>query len=127
MKHEFVEFIPEKISEETIYISLEYNVAKHKCPCGCGDEIVTSLAPNRWSIAYDGETVSFSPSIGNWTHKCKSHYYIRNSKVVWLGNDYSSEEIEKVIQLDNRDLKMKENPKSIIATILSRISDFFRK
>ena len=73
MQHKFVEFIPSEIEENVIYISIEYDVAKHKCACGCGAIIVTSISPARWRLTYDGETVSLSPSIGNWSHPCKSH------------------------------------------------------
>ncbi|RDI37532.1 DUF6527 family protein [Falsibacillus pallidus] len=83
MRHEFVDFIPSELEENVLYISIEYDIAKHKCACGCGADIVTSLSPARWKLTYDGETVSLYPSIGNWTHKCKSHYFITNNKVIW--------------------------------------------
>lgn len=85
MRHKFVEYIPSIIEADTLYISIEYDVAKHKCACGCGEDIVTSLSPARWKLTYDGETVSLYPSIGNWSHPCKSHYFITNDKVVWAG------------------------------------------
>lgn len=66
MQHKFVEFIPSEIEQNVLYISIEYDIAKHKCACGCGANIVTSLSPSRWKLTYDGETVSLSPSIGNW-------------------------------------------------------------
>lgn len=99
MKHKFVEYIPSKIEEDTLYISIEYDVAKHKCPCGCGTEIVTSLSPARWKLTYDGETVSLYPSIGNWNHECKSHYFITKDKVVWAG-PITESQIDKVIRND---------------------------
>jgi hypothetical protein len=30
-----------------------------------------------------GETVSLSPSIGSWSLKCQSHYWIRHDTVEW--------------------------------------------
>lgn len=104
MKHKFVELIPEQLEDDTLYISIEYDVAKHKCPCGCGDEIVTSLSPSRWKLIYDGETVSLYPSIGNWTHQCQSHYYITKSQVIWQGT-FSEGMIREAIQNDKEDLK----------------------
>lgn len=104
MKHKFVEHIPQEIEENVLYISLEYNVAKHKCPCGCGSEIVTTLSPARWKLTYDGQTVSLYPSIGNWSHACKSHYFITKDKVVWAG-PISQDQINKVIKNDNESLK----------------------
>lgn len=97
MRHKFVEFIPSEIEDDTLYVSIEYDVAKHKCPCGCGAVIVTSLSPARWKLTYDGETVSLSPSIGNWNHECKSHYFITNDKVVWAGRMPDSAIAEIVI------------------------------
>ena len=84
MQHKFVDIIPEDIEENVLYISLKYNVTKHLCPCGCGSEIVASLGPDRWKLSYDGKTVSLNPSIGNFYHKCKSHYYIKNDAIIWL-------------------------------------------
>ncbi|MEL3972088.1 DUF6527 family protein [Rossellomorea oryzaecorticis] len=104
MQHKFVEFIPAEIEENLLYISLEYDVAKHKCACGCGADIVTSISPARWKLTYDGETVSLSPSIGNWSHPCKSHYFITNNQVVWSGS-FSEDAIRNVIKNDREDLK----------------------
>lgn len=36
-------------------------------------------------MKYDGEAVTLSPSIGNGAYKCRSHYFIRENSVVWLG------------------------------------------
>lgn len=104
MHHKFVEFIPPKIEEDVLYISIEYDVAKHKCACGCGADIVTTLSPARWQLTYDGETVSLHPSIGNWNHECKSHYFIKHDKVVWAGTITSSE-MDRVIKDDKVALK----------------------
>lgn len=103
MRHKFVEYIPSEIEEGVLYISIEYDVAKHKCPCGCGAEIVTTLSPARWKLIYDGETVSLSPSIGNWNHKCKSHYFIKNDKVIWA-SEFTDLQIEKVVKRDKIEL-----------------------
>lgn len=83
INHQFVDFIPEKMIEGCLYISLTFNTVSHKCLCGCGEEVVTPLSPVSWSIMYNDESVSLSPSIGNWTLQCKSHYWIRDSKIIW--------------------------------------------
>lgn len=82
---EFVEEIPEKINEGIIYVCLPYNAVIHKCACGCGEIISTPLDKKYgWILRYDGETVTLSPSIGNGSYKCRSHYFIRENKIVWL-------------------------------------------
>lgn len=83
IKHEFVEFIPKEIADETLYISIQFATAAHKCCCGCGSEVVTPLTPRDWQLTFDGESVSLYPSIGNWSFTCRSHYWIRNNKVIW--------------------------------------------
>lgn len=77
----FVEFIPEKIDEGILYISIEYCTAVHKCVCGCGNEVVTPLSPTDWELTFNGKTVSLDPSIGNWNFECKSHYFITRNKI----------------------------------------------
>jgi hypothetical protein len=82
-KHRFVENIPEEKEEGFLYISMEYGTAIHKCVCGCGNDVVTPLSPNLgWQLTYDGETISLNPSIGNWYFPCKTHYWIKNNKIV---------------------------------------------
>ena len=83
IKHKFVKHIPDVLVNGTIYISMEFGTAIHKCCCGCGEEVVTPFSPTDWEISYNGETVSLYPSIGNWSFKCQSHYWITNSKVTW--------------------------------------------
>lgn len=80
---EFVEFIPDDLRERTLYISIPYCTAVHKCFCGCGREVVTPLSPVAWQLIFDGKTVSLYPSIGSWSLPCQSHYFITKNKVVW--------------------------------------------
>jgi hypothetical protein len=41
------------------------------------------LKPADWQLTFDGKTVSFHPSIGNWNFPCRSHYWIRNNRAGW--------------------------------------------
>lgn len=91
---EFVEFIPEDLQERTLYISIPYCTAVHKCICGCGREVVTPLAPTAWRLIFDGKTVSLEPSIGSWSLPCRSHYVITKNNVVWAGQ-WSDKRIAK--------------------------------
>lgn len=83
ISHCFVEFIPEKLEENIIYISIEYATATHKCFCGCGLEVVTPFTPTDWKLIFDGVSISLYPSIGNWSFPCKSHYWLENNTVYW--------------------------------------------
>ncbi len=84
MKHKFVEFIPDELEDGILYISIIYATVLHKCGCGCGNEVVTPLSPSDWQLTFDGEAISLFPSIGNWSFPCRSHYWIRKNKVVWV-------------------------------------------
>ncbi len=81
----FVEVVPgpDLMEDGVLYISIAYATAIHKCACGCGRQAVTPLSPEEWSLSYNGETISLRPSIGNWGMECKSHYWIRDNRVIW--------------------------------------------
>ncbi len=83
----FVKYIPSTLEEGTIYISREFGTAIHVCVCGCGNQVVTPLSPEDWQLTVQNNSISLYPSIGNWNFKCKSHYWIRNSKIIWVSLD----------------------------------------
>lgn len=89
---EFVDAIPAKIEQGKLYISMEFATSVHSCACGCGMEVVTPFSPTDWKLAFDGVSISLSPSIGNWSFPCRSHYWIRNNQVQWAG-EWTAEEI----------------------------------
>ena len=93
-KPQFVVRIPKHIEDRILYICLECNITIHKCACGCGEEIALPIDPKQWKLIYDGETVSLRPSIGNWSYKCRSHYFITNNNVEWA-NAWNENQIEK--------------------------------
>lgn len=82
----FVEFIPRALEEGILYITVEYKAAVHLCACGCGSKVITPITPNHWKMIYDGKTVSLSPSIGNWSFECQSHYWIRKNEIIEAPN-----------------------------------------
>lgn len=85
VKHQFVLSFPSPMEAGTLYVSMEYASCGHLCACGCGREVVTPLRPkDAWTLTFDGEAITLSPSIGSRNLPCRSHYYIRNGKVVWL-------------------------------------------
>lgn len=89
-----VEFIPERLEQGILYISRKYGTAIHLCCCGCGKEVVTPIGATDWSLKITGNNVTLYPSIGNWSFECRSHYWIRNSRVVWA-EDMSQATIER--------------------------------
>jgi hypothetical protein len=99
LKHEFVEYIPAKLEEGTLYVSVAFATAAHLCCCGCGHEVVTPLSPTDWELAFNGESVSLEPSIGNWSFECRSHYWIKRDRVQWA-RTWSGAEIARVRALD---------------------------
>lgn len=82
--HEFVEYIPSDLRDNTIYVSIAFATVMHKCCCGCGNEVVTPLSPTDWKLIFDGQSISLDPSIGNWSYACQSHYWIKNNRVRWV-------------------------------------------
>lgn len=99
LRPEYVELMPKVIEEGVLYISKKYCTAIHKCCCGCGQKVVTPLKPTEWSLSVTAGCVTLRPSIGNWSFPCRSHYWIRNNRVVWAG-DMSTAEIERGRRLD---------------------------
>lgn len=103
LRHEFVRHIPEELEDGTLYISIDFATAAHKCFCGCGNEVVTPFSPTQWALIFEGVSVSLRPSVGNWSYDCKSHYWIHRNRVVW-GRQLSEEEIAFVRAQDRRHL-----------------------
>lgn len=80
----FVNTIPQYLEEGNLYIALGYNAIVHKCACGCGKIVSTPTDENGWTLSYKDSKVSLSPSIGNWSYECKSHYFISKNNIIWL-------------------------------------------
>ena len=82
----FVELIPansEDLMPGIIYICAKHKTVVHRCPCGCGGLAEFVLSPTRFRMTYDGDSVTFSPSVGNPHFGCRSHYWIRGNQVQW--------------------------------------------
>ena len=100
---EFVGEIPRELDPGKLYVCCRYRAVKHLCACGCGVAINTPLHPTGWTLICDGISVSLWPSIGNWSEKCQSHYWIRNNKIHWASK-WSRHKILKTRQA--RDLEL---------------------
>lgn len=101
IRHEFVSFAPDVLQAGVVYVALEYGTVLHLCCCGCGNQVVTPLSPARWGLWFDGESISLSPSIGNWSFPCRSHYWIEHSEVLW-DRPFSDAEVAGVRGRDRR-------------------------
>ena len=112
----FVDYMPSLIDEGVLYVSMLNHTAIHLCACGCGEKVVTPIAPNRWFLTYDGETISLNPSIGNWSFVCKSHYFIQNNRVLWCEKfrgrkRHRQNNLIKNVSLKHAQKKMKQEKK----------------
>ncbi len=88
-KHQYVNYVPEKINSNTIYLVGNegyYWQAVMLCPCGCDKTLNMSLMKEHhpsWNIKFNSDRIiTLHPSI-NRTVGCKSHFFLRNGKIVW--------------------------------------------
>jgi hypothetical protein len=129
-KLEFVEFIPEVLCEGTLYISMKYKAARHKCACGCESIVITPLSPNHWKLNYDGKNVSLKPSIGNFGFPCQSHYWITNNNVIWA-EDWSDKDVLENERIEEVKLEpilqnTQVEKKDILSRLKNTLFGFFR-
>ena len=108
----FVEFMPDEIEPGKLYVSMEYATVVHACCCGCGNQVVTPLSPQRWKLMFDGKSITLDPSIGNWSFPCKSHYFIRQSRVQW-SRTWTKREIAWVQANDQQALETYLEPETL--------------
>lgn len=86
-KVEYVEYIPpvDKMKQGVLYVSLEFCTAAHLCACGCGQQSVTPLGGEHgWQYNSNGVQVTLAPSILNTNCPNRAHYFIRDSKIIWV-------------------------------------------
>ncbi|CAL66566.1 DUF6527 family protein [Christiangramia forsetii] len=124
-----VEYLPKDLEQGILYVSEEFGIAGHLCPCGCDNKIMTPLDPSEWSFKEITNKPTLYPSIGNWQLPCRSHYWITNGNIEW-SYDWSEEEIIAGREAEARkrkayydDLEAKQTKKSIFR----RISNWFLK
>lgn len=93
MDIQVVHRVPEELTYGCLYVCFDCNVTVHLCACGCGEKVVLPIDPDFWSVRYDGENISLTPSVGNFQFPCKSHYWIRDNAIIWV--DDSIKELPK--------------------------------
>jgi hypothetical protein len=98
-----VHYMPKDLKLGVLYVSQEFGIAAHLCPCGCGSKINTPLGPTEWTLEETRKGPTLRPSIGNWQRPCQSHYWITEGKIVWstkwtpdqIAAGYRAEEVQR--------------------------------
>lgn len=130
MQVHFVNSIPrgDAIQDGHLYISLKYNMTSHRCASGCGQLVPLPLSPSDWSLIYNGDSVSLSPSIGNGILDCHSHYFIQNSQIVWASDISTTQAQQQQIsdaELSRRQMAIRiENTKK--GSLFKRVAAWLR-
>lgn len=91
---EVVEFMPAQLEPAVLYVSEKYRTAAHLCACGCGEKVRTQLGDPGWRLTTGRSGPTLYPSIGNWQKPCRSHYFIRDGRVLWQGAWTDNEVLE---------------------------------
>ena len=89
-----VYYLPRELEVGFLYVSNEFGVAGHLCPCGCKNKIITPLGSTDWSFKEVNDKPTLFPSIGNWQLPCKSHYWITDGVIEW-SYQWSKEQINE--------------------------------
>ena len=100
----YVDVFPKTLEAGKLYISRKFKTAAHLCCCGCGNKVITPLKPGKWNLTERGDKVSLSPSVGNWSFSCESHYWITNNSVDW-SQSFSKAQIAAVRTRDGQDIE----------------------
>lgn len=101
LEHRFIRNAPRELEPGVLYISMEYATAVHLCCCGCGERVVTPFTPTDWQMTFDGESVTLSPSVGNWNQDCRSHYLIEENRIIECGR-WSDARIDEEVRRDKQ-------------------------
>ncbi len=78
-----IHYMPKDLKLGVLYVSDEFGIAAHLCPCGCGSKIRTPLGPIDWTLEETHNGPTLKPSVGNWQIPCQSHYWITEGKIEW--------------------------------------------
>lgn len=75
----YVEFVPNDLEQNVLYISKEFETIVHLCLCGCGNLSVTPINERGWKLIESNNKVSLTPSILNTACPNRYHYIITNN------------------------------------------------
>ena len=76
------------VREDTLYVvGPDRNYVEYKCPCGCGNTVFLNTEEGSphpvWGLEIKDGKLSLYPSVFSVSWKCKSHYFIKDNKVIW--------------------------------------------
>ncbi len=118
---ELVKSIPSELKTGKLYVCLKYRTSAHLCGCGCRTRVSLKLGPKHWCVILNGETVSMHPSVGNWQLPCRSHYWIREGRIIeagrWPKAKILSERKRSKGQLTQLPLWLDQQPRPIDRTL----------
>lgn len=124
IKHLYVEYIPEHLEPGLLYISKRFRTASHLCCCGCGLKVVTPLNPAKWRLIDHGDSVSLTPSIGNWNYPCRSHYLIVQGTIQWA-SQLSLQLIAAVKGRDHADVQRYAGRRGVLSQFIDAFKRWF--
>ncbi|WP_436085048.1 DUF6527 family protein [Pararhizobium sp. LjRoot255] len=92
---------------------------------------MTPLNPAKWRLVESVGSASLSPSVGNWSFPCRSHYWITGNQVRWAAA-MSAEKIAAVKARDRRDVEaMVLQPRGLfvrfIDAVAAKVAGWFRR
>ena len=74
-----------------LYVVDGPNYVEYNCPCGCGNVVMLPCytAPETkegwgWVMQEESGRVTLQPSVYSTSWPCRSHYFIRESKILWV-------------------------------------------
>ncbi|WP_366510504.1 DUF6527 family protein [Mesorhizobium sp.] len=117
--------VPEQLQPGILYVNPQGSRAHHLCACGCGRRVLTPLNDVEWELSGSDRHPSLHPSVGNWNLECRSHYLVRNGRVLWA-RSFSPAEIEACRQRDLRPYQQ-INRLDAIKSWIRRAINFFRR
>lgn len=116
-EHRFVDSFPKPLETGFLYVSVRFRTAAHLCACGCGNKVVTPFSPVGWSMRFDGESITLSPSVGNGRIPCRSHYFIEKDQVIWsyaMTDDLTAESQERDAVARARHYRIQSNANNVM-------------
>ena len=95
-----VDQIPADPQAGILYVCEAYEIACHRCICGCQNLVYTPLGPAEWEFIVENDRPTLLPSIGSWNLACRSHYWIRGGRIIWAA-DWSRQQVEAGRRAEN--------------------------